>query len=165
MDISILPKQNSIPDFDPSALAVKYIEYYLSNKTYEGKSITPDVIARMLQEVSKGINAYFYLDPAGESDWMEVVSDGEWLFLFCCFEGEDGEPISYLSYNPEFADTVEQIEEADFSDERIYTPIESGGQSPIPKIHAIQDMELGIRAVDYFIHTGMPYPGLDWLQE
>ena len=35
----------------------------------------------------------------------------------------------------------------------------------IPKIHAITDIELGVKAVEYFIRTGEFYPGIDWLHE
>ena len=42
---------------------------------------------------------------------------------------------------------------------------ESGGQSPIPKIQAITDIETGVQAVEYFIRTGELYPGISWLHE
>ena len=53
----------------------------------------------------------------------------------------------------------------DFSDKSIYTDLKSGGQSPIAKIHALTDIETGIKAVEYFIRTGAFYPGIDWLHE
>ena len=166
MELQIIPKQQEIPGFDPNAQAVKHIEYYPLGDVYEEAEITQEVISRMLSEIPKGIGAYFFLDPDGESDWMEVVSDGKWLFLGCCFEDEEtGDFDCRYCYNPEFADTADLIENADFSDESIYTPIESGGRSPIPKIQALTDMELGVKAVEYFIRTGKCYPGIDWIKD
>ena len=52
--------------------------------------------------------------------------------------------------------------EMDFSDQTIYTGMDSEGQSPIPKFLAIQDMEAGGKAVEYFIRTGKLSPGLAW---
>ena len=146
---------------DPEA--VKHIEYYPSGGTYTGDKITPELIQKILKKVPKGIGIYLSLDPDGECDWLEVVSDGEWLFLGYCFQDETGRFDNWYSYNPDFADTMEQIQDADFSDRNIYTPIDSGGQSPIPKIQAITDMDAGVKAVEYFIRTGKRYPGIDWM--
>lgn len=57
----------------------------------------------------------------------------------------------------------EQIEACDFCDEAVWSPIESGGQTPIPKMQAIQDMDAGTKAVEYFLCTGQRYPGINWL--
>ena len=101
---------------------------------------------------------------------MEVVSDGKWLFLNYCYEytedTKDGNTVrygNYYSYNPDFSDTIEQIDEADYSDKSMYTPIQSEGQTPISKIYAITDMNAGKKAVEYFIRTGELYPGIDWV--
>lgn len=164
MELEIIPKQENISAFDPDVVAVKYIEYYSFGDKYQEDEITPAVIEKILSEIPEGVNVYFFLDPYGEADWLEVVSDGTWLSLGYCFEKEDGFDCAY-SYNPEFADTAELLETASFSDETLYTPMESGGQSPIPKIQAIQDMQAGVKAVEYFIHTGKLYPGIAWLKE
>lgn len=39
----------------------------------------------------------------------------------------------------------------------------AGGQSPIPKIQAITDMDAGVKVVEYFIRTGKRYPGIEWM--
>lgn len=66
--------------------------------------------------------------------------------------------------DPAFAHTADRLMKADFSDESIYTALNSGGQSPIPKIQAITDIGEGVKAVEYFIRTGELYPGIDWAQ-
>ena len=159
MDYQVFPQQEQIPPFDRQALAIQHIAYD-SGKSYEKDQITPQLVQQLLAQFSQGISVYLSVDPNGEEDWLEVVSDGEWLCLIHCLdEGED----CYTCYNPAFSDTVEQIEACDFCDEAVWSPIESGGQTPIPKLQAIQDMDAGTKAVEYFLYTGQRYPGIDWL--
>ncbi len=166
MKFQTIPKKESVPPFDHNAVAVKHIEYYPFGDIYEQNDINQEVILKILNEIPEGFTGYFFLDPYGETDWMEVVSDGTWIYLGCCFDNEDADDFSCAySYNPEFAYTAESLEKAKFSDKTLYTSMDSEGQSPIPKIQAIQDMEAGIKAVEYFIHTGKLYPGIDWITE
>ncbi|MBD5148013.1 MAG: hypothetical protein HDT19_04405 [Oscillibacter sp.] len=169
MKLQIISKQEIVPLFDPNVVAIKHIEYYPHGRSYSEDEITPRLISKLLKQVPKGIGVYLSLNPDGECDWLEVVSDGKWLFLGYCFEHteitKDGKFVrydSYCSYNSDFADTVEQIERADFLDRSVYSPINSEGQSPIPKFQAITDMDIGVKAVEYFIRTGERYPGIDW---
>ena len=43
--------------------------------------------------------------------------------------------------------------------------VQSGGQSPIEKYLALTNMEVGVKAVEYFIRTGKLYPGIDWAEQ
>ncbi len=162
MKPKIIPKQEIIPSYDANAIAIKHIEYYPYGETYSEDEITPVLISNILKEIPDGIEIYLFLDPDGEDDWLEVNCDGEWISLG--FSGDSGQNY-YCSYNPAFADTADQIDKADFSDKSIYTDLESGGQSPIPKIQAITDIEAGVKAVEYFIRTGALYPGIEWIHE
>ena len=164
MNSEIISKQGEIPSFDQNAVVVKHIEYYPYGGTYNESEITPELIAGILKEISKGINIYLFLDPDAECDFMEVLSDGEWLSLGCSFD-RDGEFHNYYTYNSAYADTADQVGKWNYSDKSVWTELQSGGQSPIPKIHAITDMDAGVKAVEYFIRTGELYPGIDWLYE
>lgn len=107
-----------------------------------------------------------FLDPDGESDWMEVLSDGEWLYLGRFRLYENGKKDEYIfSYNPDYASTVARIVEFDYSDKSVWTELLSGGQSMIPKIDTISDMESSVKAVEFFIRTGELYPRINWVQE
>ncbi|MCI8718829.1 MAG: hypothetical protein HFH64_11895 [Lachnospiraceae bacterium] len=152
MSFEIIPKKDTIPEFDHQEIKLKHILYYPNGEEYEEDEITEEVISRILKEIPEGIEIYLSLDSYGEDDWLEVVCDGEWLSLAYMSEDE------YCSYNADFPDTYN----ADFSDTEKWTPLTSGGQSPIEKCFAIQDIELGIKAVEYFIRTGELYPGIDW---
>ncbi len=166
MKFEIIPKQDNIPPFDKDTLAVKYIEYYPFGDIYKEDEITEFIISKILNEIPTGFGGYLYLNPDGEADWMEVVSDGEWLYLGCYFEDDEtGDSECYYCYNPKFANSVDLLENGNFSDKSLYTDIYSGGQSPIPKFQAINDFDAGIKAVEYFIHTGKIYPGIDWIKD
>ena len=162
MKPKIIPKQEIIPSYDANAIAIKHIQYYPYEGTYSEDEITPVLISNILKEIPDGIEIYLFLDPDGEDDWLEVNCDGKWIAIW--FWGDLGEN-TYFSYNPAFVDTAGQVSKMDFSDKSIYTDLKSGGQSPIAKIHALTDIETGIKAVEYFIRTGAFYPGIDWLHE
>ena len=163
MEIQIIPKSGSVLVFDPQAIKLQHIAYFdAPYKEYEGDEMTEAVITEVLRKIPSGVNVYLSLVPYGEDDWLEVNSDGKWIALG--FSGDCGQD-NYYSYNSAFAGTAEQVEKADFSDKSIYTSLESGGQSPIPKIQAITDIEAGIKAVEYFIRTGEFYPGIDWMHQ
>ncbi|MFG6393707.1 MAG: hypothetical protein K1W24_05915 [Lachnospiraceae bacterium] len=160
MKFKIIPKTDIIPPVDHNVIVVKHIDCALYGRHYIEDEITPGLIAKILNDVPKGIEASLCLDPDGEGYYgcLEVVSDGEWLSL--CYDYEETK--TYFSYNPRFASTVKLLEETDPGDENIYTPIDYDGQSPVPKCQAITDMDAGVKAVEYFIHTGKCYPGIDW---
>ncbi|MCM1248326.1 MAG: hypothetical protein NC251_07850 [Lachnoclostridium sp.] len=164
MEVEIISKQEIIPAFDTNAVAVKHIEYYPYGDTYDEPQITSKLIAEILAEISHGISIYLSLDPDGECDFMEVLSDGEWLSIGCSFDC-NGKWQNYYTYNAAYADTAEQIKKFNYSDRSVWTALESGGQSPVPKMEAITDMEAGIKAVEYFIRTGELYPGIDWAHQ
>ena len=163
MNYQIIPKAENTPAFDPKAIKLQHITYFdAPYKEFEGEEITEAVIAEVLKKIPSGLNVYLSLVSYGEDDWLEVNCDGEWIALG--FSGDGGQN-NYYSYNPAFADTADEIEKANFTDKSIYTDLESDGQSPIPKIQAITDIEAGIKAVEYFIRTGEFYPGIDWMHQ
>lgn len=160
MSSEIISRQEVIPPFNQNAVAVKYIEY---DNIYDEADITPELIARILKDIPEGVEIRLYLDPDGEGDFLEVLSDGEWLSLGSSMEQkEDG---CYYSYNVDYANTADEVEKFNYSDTDVWSNLASGGQSPIPKIQAITDMDAGVKAVEYFIRTGEFYPGIDWLHE
>lgn len=150
MELQIIPKQDTVPAYDPQAIRIQYITYYPSGKSYEGGEITEEVISKVLAEIPNGIEVYLSLVPYGEDDFLEVISDGEWLALG--YSSRGGQE-NYYSYNPAFAGTEELC------------PLVSGGQSPVEKYLALNDMENGKDAVAYFIRTGGLYPGIDWAKQ
>ncbi len=150
MKLQIIPRQDAIPAFDPQTIRIQHIAYYPSGNTYEGNEITEKVVSKILSEIPRGIEVRLSLDPYGETDFLEIICDGEWLALGCSSNGGQG---NYYSYNPAFAGTEELC------------PLTSGGQSPIEKYLAINDIAAGTEAVAYFIRTGGLYPRIDWAKQ
>ena len=148
MELEIIPKQDTVPAFDPKMIQVQYMEY--GHKNYSSDKITEDLISKFLKQIPLGMDAILYLDPDGEDNWMEVLCDGEWLALGFC--GDFGEN-NYYSYNPDFAGKADMPK------------LKSGGQTPIEKMLALQDIPVGVKAVEYFIRTGEFYPGIDWAKQ
>ena len=150
MELQIIPKQDVPLDFDPAAIKIQYIENDAIGETIEGAAITEEVIAEILDSILTGTAVYLSLLPGGEDDWLEVLSDGEWLALgYSSGGGQD----NYYSYNPDFKDTEEM------------SPLLSGGQSPVEKYLALTDMKAGQAAVEYFIRTGKLSPNIDWAKQ
>lgn len=147
MEFEIISKQDVIPEFDSQTIAVKYISY---DSDYEEDEITEELISKILQQIPSEIEVILSLDPNGEDNWMEVLCDGKWLALG--FSGEFGQD-NYYSYNKDFEGSEE------------LSPLRSGGQSPIEKHLTVQDIQTGIKAVEYFIRTGQFYPGIDWAHQ
>lgn len=148
MKLQIIPKQEVIPEFDSQSIAIKHIEG--RDIDYEGAEITEEVIAEILKQIPLGIEVILSLDPDGEDDWMEVICDGTWLALgFCGDSGQD----NYYCYNAAYSGTED------------ICPLVSEGQSLIKKSLALQDIETGIKAVEYFMRTGGFYPGIDWAHQ
>ncbi|MCI9078262.1 MAG: hypothetical protein HFH68_04960 [Lachnospiraceae bacterium] len=67
--------------------------------------------------------------------------------------------IKYVEYYPYGGCYVEDEITEELS------PLISGGQSPVEKFLAINDIEAGIKATEYFIRTGKIYPGIVWAKQ
>ncbi len=151
MDLRPIPKQETVPAFDPNAIRIKHIMQNLRPyRQYEGDEITEALVKKLLEQAASRCDMILSLDPNGEDDWMEVLCDGEWLALgYSSGGGQE----NYYSYNPAFAGDPER------------SPLLSGGQTPVEKYLALQDIEAGVQAVGYSICTGGLYPGIDWAKQ
>ncbi len=89
-------------------------------------------------------------EPWGEGHYLSGEFSGGWAAVF--YDTGDGDA-SYSVYNADY-DTVE-----------ILSPVEIGGQSPVPKMMALEDMELVAKIVRHFLKTGQLCPGTMWLKE
>lgn len=89
-------------------------------------------------------------EPWGEGHYLGGEFAGGWAAIF--YDTGDGEA-GYSVYNADY-DTVE-----------ILAPVEIGGQSPVPKMMALEDMELVAGIVQYFLKTGQLCPGTRWVKD
>ena len=143
--IEISTKQDTVPEFDKTAIAVTGIESYPDHTHLKPEEITQDAITCLLKQLANGDDLFFYLDEYQELEFLDAICDGEWISLL--YSNKD---ISYSCYNTDFEGVEEDC------------PLEYGGQSPIRKFYALTDIQLGLEAVEYFIHTGKLYPKIEW---
>lgn len=91
------------------------------------------------------------LEPWGEGHFLCGEFAPGWAALW--YDSTDDRAVCYNCYNPDY-DTVEDL-----------CPIEVGGQSPVPKMWALEDMAEAARIVRHFLLTGELAPDSRWLRE
>lgn len=158
MSSEIIWHQDDSFVLNKDVILVKHIDF---DREYTSEEITSKLLTEILQQIPEGIDARCYLDEDGEGDFLEVISDREWITLGVYKQSQG----CFYSFNQDYVDTAEAIMSFDYTDTAIWTKLVSGGQSPIPKMHAIQNIALAIKAVEYFFYTGNIYPQLDWFHE
>lgn len=89
-------------------------------------------------------------EPWGEGHYLLADFANGWAAISY---QNDEDQIYYMPYNPEY-DTVE-----------ILAPVDAGGQSPVAKMWALDNMELVAKIVRHFLETGQLCPGTKWLTE
>lgn len=134
-----------------SSFAAQLIEF--NGCTYDKDSITQDVMDQLIQFIQTSTKAFIYLslDEYGEDEdsFLTVDIKNGWAAL--AFHDWDDDGISYM-YQPINKEN-DSLEEA---------PVCIGGQTPVSKRNALQDMKLVVECVQYFAKTGERYAGLDW---
>ena len=118
--------------------------------------ITEAAVKRLLKKIRRGTckHVYLALDPDGESSYLEMRCENGYAFLVVGEEWLDGNTVRWKFYNscdPRFAGSEETA------------PIRAG-QDVILKCDTIQDMNLAAKCVEWYIRTGTPCPGMDWMR-
>lgn len=115
----------------------------------EGKEAMTD---QLIKAITDGKVHSFMLsqEPWGEGHFLMGEFAGGWAAIL--YDTGDGEA-GYSFYNADY-DTVE-----------ILAPVEIGGQTPVPKMMALEDMELAAKIVRHFLKTGQLCPGTRWVYE
>lgn len=114
------------------------------------------------------------LSEAGVKNIVEKVRDGTYWSLFLCPDdcGEEGfllmecsEDLIFLQISDEMEQITWTCFNLDYLDSDEEAPIEcSDGQSIVAMKTTMKDRELAAKCVEWYIHTGEPYPGMDWLK-
>lgn len=92
---------------------------------------------------------FLSFEPWGEAHFLSAEFAGGWAAMF--YDDCD-EQIYYNPYNANYK-TVELL-----------APVEIGGQTPVPKMFALNDMELAAEIAVYFLETGQFLHGTQWVQ-
>lgn len=108
-----------------------------------------DELARQIRN-DEIYDAWLALDEWGEEDFLSVDMEGGWAALAFNNWDERGEAHMYQPVNPRYADSEEDA------------PVNIGGQTPVLKRNALDDLNLAAECVVCFAKTGKLYPALEW---
>ena len=141
---------NPVPDMDGLSCEVKTDERELSGGALPedeyiptGGAPTPSGAAR---EVCLSVSEYGGED---DEDSLNVDLAHGWAVPAFNYWDEEGEAHLMLPVNGRY-------------DGAELAPVEIGGQSPVRKCHALDDLGLAAECVLHFARTGELYPGLRW---
>ncbi len=95
-------------------------------------------------------NAWLALDEYGEEDFLSVDIANNWVALAFNTWDEKGHAHQYLPINPQYKESKENA------------PVYIGGQTPVLKRNALDDLNLAAECVLYFAQTGELYVNLRW---
>lgn len=118
----------------------------------EGNPVTQEAVNNLADEIRNHYcgSAWLALDEYGEEDFLAVYMDNDWVSLSFNTWDEDGEAHMYQPINPRH----------EFSKED--APVSIGGQTPVRKRNALDDLNIAAECVLYFAKTGKLYPELRW---
>lgn len=138
------------PGRESGSLAARYLSY--GGKCFVGGELTQEVLDRLAEGIRAGAVASLLLslDENGEEDCFTMdVRDG-WAAPTFLTTGEKGEEVCFQPVNEKF-DSVEED-----------APVEIGGQSPVPRRFALDDLTLAAECAVCFAQTGKLHPGIPW---
>lgn len=132
-------------------LAVRFITF--DSREYTDDEVTKDIVDQLVQSIRENSQiecAALSLDQYGEEDFFTVDVEKGWAALSFNTWDELGESHMYLPVNAKQADLEEEA------------PVCIGGQSPVSRHYALDDLNLAAECVLYFAKTGELYPDLKW---
>ncbi|MCI8423233.1 MAG: hypothetical protein HFF50_06860 [Lawsonibacter sp.] len=114
-------------------------------------SLTPEVQTRMVEQLKGAIcggkvrEISLSFEPWGEDHFLSAEFDQGWAAILYNACDECGVAL--------YSDRPDGLEDA---------PVDIGGQTPVPKMCAIEDLEKAARAVSCFLETGRLSPETTW---
>ena len=147
----ITPVQD-VPAPSSGTLAARCLEY--GRKQFVNSELTEEVLDELAQLIRAGkINSLLLsLDENGEEDFFTMdIKDG-WAAPMFNIWNEDGNAVCFQPINEKYTSVEEDA------------PVEIGGQSPVPKRFALDDLALAAECALYFARTGKLYPAVQWAE-
>lgn len=128
------------------------VETKYRTEIVEGEEITPAAVSLLIQEIRIGNVSSLCLSPDADCETLLLTADMEqgWAAIVYADLEQD---VYYHSYNPKYT-SVEEL-----------APPQVGGQSPVPKPFAFDDLNLAAECIAYFIQHGRLSPDAEWAQE
>ena len=137
---------------DTSAFAVRYLS--LNETEYIDGGITQTVLDKMVRMIRGGTVREVYLSMSeygggDDEDFLNVDLAHGWAVPAFNYWDEEGEAHMLLPVNSKYSGGES-------------APVDIGGQTPVLKRNALDDLDLAAECVLHFARTGTLYPGLEW---
>ena len=137
---------------DTSAFAVRYLS--LNETEYIDGGITQTVLDKMVRMIRGGTVREVYLSMSeyggeDDGDFLNMDLAHGWAVPAFNYWDEEGEAHMLLPVNSKYSGGES-------------APVEIGGQTPVLKRNALDDLDLAAECVLHFARTGTLYPGLEW---
>lgn len=137
---------------DTSAFAVRYLS--LNETEYIDGGITQTVLDKMVRMIRGGTVREVYLSMSeygggDDEDFLNMDLAHGWAVPAFNYWDEEGEAHMLLPVNGKYSGGES-------------APVEIGGQTPVLKRNALDDLDLAAECVLHFARTGTLYPGLEW---
>ena len=147
----VIPVQEAYAP-SPGSFAVHYLEY--DRKHFANSEITEEVLDELAKLIRAGkINSLLLsLDENGEEDFFTMDIKEGWAAPMFNIWNEDGEAVCFQPINEKYPSVEEDA------------PVEIGGQSPVPKRFALDDLTLAAKCALYFARTGKLCPSVQWAE-
>jgi len=151
------PKYKVVPAREASAppsggFAARCLEY--GQKHFINGEITQEVLDELagLIRAQKVSSLLISLDENGEEDFFTMDIEAGWAAPMFNIWDENGEAVCFQPINEKY-DSVEDD-----------APVEIGGQTPVPKRFALDDLALAAECAVYFAKTGKLCPRVKWAE-
>ena len=92
------------------------------------------------------------LDENGEEDFFTMDIEEGWAAPTFNIWDENGDPVYFQPINEKYQSVEEDA------------PVEIGGQTPVPKRFALDDLALAAECAIYFAKTGQLSPTVQWAE-
>lgn len=127
-------------------------EFAIKFLNNEGNPITRETVNELVHNIQKNCcsSAWLALDKYGEEDFLSVDICNGWAALAFNSWDEEGAAHMYQPVNPEYAASQEDA------------PVNIGGQTPVLKRNALNNLALVAECVLRFAETGELYSELEW---
>ena len=127
---------------------------YMDNHFFdeEGQPLTQEAVNELIYNIRTNqiSEAWVALDEYGDEDFLNVDIANGWVALTYNTWDEEGNAHQYLPINPEYEESQEDA------------PVDIGGQTPVLKRNALNNLDLAAECVLHFAKTGEFYPNLRW---
>lgn len=147
----VVPAQEvSVPS--SGAFAARLLEYGRNN--FVNSEITQEVLDKLsgLIQAGKISSLLISLDENGEEDFFTMDIEDGWAAPAFNIWNEDGDAVCFQPINEKYQSVEEDA------------PVEIGGQSPVPKRFALDDLALAAECAIYFAKTGKLSPAVQWAE-